>query len=70
MAQWGPADLVAIKDKEVLRIDVKSLRKNGDRDDWTFARNQYLREGQEDIKLLFVNGNEIGWNRDYFQPFK
>lgn len=72
VAQWGPADLVAFKEGKFSRIDVKCLQRNGDLDDWCFRHNRYLTDEQlvDGVKVLFVKDSEIGWNRDYFQPFK
>jgi hypothetical protein len=68
VAQWGTADLVAEKGGTFCKIDVKTLQDNGE--DWIFSRSRYIREGQEDVKLLFVRGDSVGWNRDYFQPYR
>ncbi|MDE2097316.1 MAG: hypothetical protein KGL39_08745 [Patescibacteria group bacterium] len=60
----GDTDLVAIKDGEFLRIDVKTVpTKNGE---LLFRVPKSEEQRAKGIKLLWVFENTVGWNRDYF----
>ncbi len=69
IAFHGPVDLVVYKDSKVTLVDVKTLildkRPDGD---FLFSWKAYLTPKQIEmgVRPLFVYGDTVGWNRDYF----
>ena len=66
VAHTGIFDLVAYKEGKTLLIDVKTLQFNAEGP--FFGWKSYLSEEQiaAGIRPLFVYGETVGWNRDYF----
>lgn len=64
----GDVDLIAKKDNQFIEIDVKTVNRNNRAKDFNFSWKSYLSENQIErgVKILFVHGNKVGWNRDYF----
>lgn len=62
----GDVDLVVLKDSTFTKIDVKTVRYG--RDGACFSWKSYLSKEQLEagVKVLFVEGDKVGWNRDYF----
>lgn len=63
----GPVDLMATREGETLRIDVKTVpkHKNGD---YCFSLTKHEQKLAQGIKILWVDPleNKVGWSRDYF----
>ena len=60
----GEVDLVAIKDGEISRIDVKSVQVTNR--GMVFRTTKHEEILDKGIRLLWVLGDTVGWNRDYF----
>lgn len=60
----GKVDLIAVKDGEILQIDVKTVQiRDGDLSFRAYKHEEQLARG---VKFLWVYENQVGWNRDYF----
>lgn len=65
----GPVDLIAIKDGQVIEIDVKTLQITGKHNDFVFSLAKLSdKQRARGIRVLWVYEDQIGWNRDYFIP--
>lgn len=61
----GKVDLIATKDGEMTKVDVKklSILPTGP----SFRANDHEEQRARGIRFLWVHENTVGWNRDYFQ---
>lgn len=49
----GRADIIAVKEEEVIKIDVKTLKKNK-KNNYNFHRTSYRANEEKNVKTLFV----------------
>lgn len=61
----GDIDMIAIKDGVTIHIDVKTLTVRPD-GEFTFRTAKHEQIRAKGIKILWVHGTTVGWNRDYF----
>lgn len=61
----GKVDMVAIKEGETLLIDVKLLKTNK-LGQLSFRNTDHEEQRKRGVRFLYVVGDTVGWNRDYF----